>query len=132
MSAACKYIAPSDKINKDLHEKKNVGYFASEELIIDLVRNETCTGEARNPITFIVEAADDIVFSVVDLEDGVKKGVIDWKDLEELLKNYSHGDKKMLEICFEKAVRQITKDPLVKLKGKSRDEAMRKPLGYGQ
>jgi dGTPase len=124
MSAACKYTAPSDKIDEDLHEKKSVGYFASEELIIDLVQNETCTGEARNPITFIVEAADDIVFSVVDLEDGVKKGVIDWKELEEFLQNYSNGDKKMLEICFEKAKRQITKDPLVTLKGKSRDEAM--------
>jgi dGTPase len=124
MSAACKYTVPSDKINEGLHEKKKVGYFASEELIIDLVRNETGSGEAKNPVTFIVEAADDIVFSVVDLEDGVKKGVIDWKSLEELLKDNSEGDKEMLEACFDKAKRLVTKDPLVKLKGKSYDEAM--------
>jgi len=124
MSAACKYMASSDTIDKNYHEKKKVGYFASEELIIDLVRNETGTGESKNPITFIVEAADDIVFSVVDLEDGVKKGVIDWKSLEDLLKDNSGGNKEILETCFEKAKRLVTKDPLVKLKGKSYDEAM--------
>ncbi len=124
MSATCKYIACSDKINKDHHEKKKVGYFASEELIIDLVRNETGTGEARNPITFIVEAADDIVFSVVDLEDGVKKGVIGWQELERKLKEYSEDDTEMLERCFKKAKELTQKDPQVKFKGKSSDEAM--------
>jgi dGTPase len=127
MSAACKYTAPSHKTldkKKGFHEKEKPGYFASEELIIDLVRDETGTGDARNPITFIVEAADDIVFSVVDLEDGVKKGVIDWKSLKRLLRDESEGNKKILEECFKKAERMVTKDPLVKLKGKSYDEAM--------
>ncbi|MFC1738663.1 dGTP triphosphohydrolase [Planctomycetota bacterium] len=124
MSAACKYLAPSDRINEEFHETEKVGYFASEELIIDLVQNETGTGEARNPITFIVEAADDIVFSVVDLEDGVKKGVIDWKSLEDLLKDNCEDNKEILEMCFKKAKRLVTKDPLVKLKGRSYDEAM--------
>jgi len=124
ISAACKYIACSDKINKDHHEKKKVGYFASEELIVDLVRNETGTGEAKNPITFIVEAADDIVFSVVDLEDGVKKGVIDWERLTKILKDYSEGDTEMLERCLGKAKELVEKEPLVKLEGKSYGEAM--------
>ena len=68
--------------SRRVFKKKKVGYFASEELIIDLVRNETGTGEARNPITFIVEAADDMVCSVVDLEDGVKNGVLGWERSE--------------------------------------------------
>lgn len=125
MSAACKYIAPSDKTDENHHEKKKPGHLASEELIIDLVRSETGTGEARNPITFIVEAADDIVFSVVDLEDGVKKGVIDWKGLKEKLREYTNGDTGMLEGCIGKAEQLIdNKDPRVDLEGKSRDEAM--------
>lgn len=124
MSVACKYMASSDTIDKNYHEKKKVGYFASEELIMDLVRNETGTGESKNPITFIVEAVDDIVFSVVDLEDGVKKGVVDWKMLEKLLRDYSEGNNEILEACFERAEKLVAKDPLVKLKGKSRDEAM--------
>ncbi len=128
ISAACKYIARSDKLlkkEKGVHEKRKVGYFASEELIIDLVRNVSGTGEARNPITFIVEAADDIVFSVVDLEDGVKKGVIGWEKLKEILEKYANGDTEMLKRCFKKAEELINeKDERVDLKGKSRDEAM--------
>lgn len=128
MSAACKYIASSNKLldKKDgIHEKEKVGYFASEEHLIDLIRDETGTGDARNPITFIVEAADDIVYSVVDLEDGVKKGVVDWKTLHGNLIEYSKNDTEMLEDCFEKAKRMIeNKDCRVELKGKSYDEAM--------
>ncbi len=128
ISAASKYIARSDKLlkkEKGVHEKRKVGYFTSEELIIDLVRNETGTGEAGNPITFIVEAADDIVFSVVDLEDGIKKGVIGWEKLKEILEKYANGDTEMLKRCFKKAEELINeKDERVDLKGKSRDEAM--------
>jgi dGTPase len=130
MSAACKYTATSDKIDETLHEKKEVGYFASEEPIVDLVRNETGTKESRNPITYIVEAADDIVYSVGDLEDGVKKGVITWEGLKEKLIKYSQGNTEMIERCFEKAEKLIDKkDERVELKGKSKDEAMAKAFG---
>ena len=43
------------------------------------------TGDFRNPIAFLVEASDDIVYSTVDLEDGVKKGVITWQFIEDEL-----------------------------------------------
>lgn len=35
----------------------------------------------RNPLTFLIEAADDIVYSVADIEDGVKKGILTWDAL---------------------------------------------------
>src|SRR6185369_13179998 len=50
------------------------------------------TGSARNPITFLVEAADDIVYSVADLEDGIKKGVIGWSYLKGQLKKNDADD----------------------------------------
>ena len=53
---------------------KKMGYFASENSIIQQIRESTGTGAARNPLTFLVEAADDIVYSVADIEDGVKEG----------------------------------------------------------
>jgi dGTPase len=81
LSALCKYIAPSHRTAKELQEKRKPGYFASENSLIEWIRNETGTGEARNPITYLVEASDDIVYCVVDIEDGVKKGVITWKDI---------------------------------------------------
>jgi dGTPase len=50
-----------------------------------VVRQKTGTGPARNPIAFLVEAADDIVYSVADIEDGIKKGILSWASLNELL-----------------------------------------------
>jgi len=87
LSAACKYVAPSHRAgtNENVAEKKP-GYFASENELIEKIRERTGTGPARNPIAYLVEAADDIVYSAADIEDGIKKGVISWRDLEENLK----------------------------------------------
>jgi dGTPase len=84
MSALGKYTASSDQSNrKSLDQaKKKPGYFTSEEELINRIREITGTGDARNPITYLVEAADDIVYSTIDLEDGLKKKVVTWEDLE--------------------------------------------------
>jgi len=72
MSAACKYIASASEITKTPHEKSKLGYFTSERDLIKDIQEETGTENVRNPITYIVESADDIAYSVVDIEDGVK------------------------------------------------------------
>lgn len=133
MSAAYKYIASSNKITKELHEKSKLGHFASEQELVEKIQKETGTKNIRNPITYIVESADDIAFSVVDIEDGVKKGVISWDVLKEKLKEEfveaSKGDSKsdsgMLELCFSKADDYLKKaDPSILKKGKPHDNAM--------
>lgn len=40
---------------------------------------------ARHPFAFLVEAADDICYSVIDLEDGVNVGAISFAEAEKLL-----------------------------------------------
>ena len=40
---------------------------------------------ARHPLAYLVEAADDICYGIVDLEDGVKAGKIKFADAESLL-----------------------------------------------
>ena len=40
----------------------------------------------RHPLAFLVEAADDICYRVMDLEDGFRLGLISFKETEELLK----------------------------------------------
>lgn len=93
LSAACKYVVPSNAIDKGAgHAKSKPGYFASENELIETIRSEAGTGQARNPITFLVEAADDIVYSVCDLEDAIKKGVIRWEFLKDQLKKNDSGD----------------------------------------
>ena len=40
--------------------------------------HERSTTGRRHPITYLVEAADDIVYCVVDIEDGLKKRLLTW------------------------------------------------------
>lgn len=83
MSAGGKYLATSDNVGKNgWHEFSKPGHFISEAHIVDLVRSATGTEGCRHPITYFVEAADDIVYCSVDLEDGIRRGVLSWDDVE--------------------------------------------------
>jgi dGTPase len=86
LSASCKYVAQSNTVDKTKQETKKHGYFASENELIAKIRKEVGSGDSRNPITFLVEASDDIVYATVDLEDGVKKGVVTWDFVERQLR----------------------------------------------
>lgn len=99
LSAALKYVSGSHQIRDDLHERTKTGYFAAEQDLINQVQEKTKTGNSRNPLTYLVEAADDIVFRTVDLEDGIKKGVLRWELLEKCLR--SKGDSFVSQVCDE-------------------------------
>ncbi|HEV8607097.1 MAG TPA: dNTP triphosphohydrolase [Tepidisphaeraceae bacterium] len=88
LSASIKYLPPSHKTDQS-HLRRKVGFFASEQKIVEAVRAATAIGDARNPITFIVEAADDIVNCTIDLEDAVKKGMLSWEAIDQALRNDS-------------------------------------------
>ncbi|PEM44310.1 deoxyguanosinetriphosphate triphosphohydrolase [Bacillus toyonensis] len=76
--------------------KKKFGYFFAEEDLFKKLHKEVGIGDRRHPATYILEAADDIAYLTADVEDGVKKGVVDWeneyKDIEKFLEN-SYNDK---------------------------------------
>jgi len=135
MSAVCKYVASSNEIAENPHEKSKLGHFASEQDLVEKVRKETGTKDSRNPITYIVESADDIAFSVVDIEDGVKKDAIGWdilkaklkREFELALKQYPQSDPYVLQSCFSKAKQILTKGKSAKSireKGRRHDNAM--------
>lgn len=119
LSASCKYTATSDSTNKSIQAKKKHGFFASENDLISRIRNEVGTGDARNPITFLVEASDDIVYSTVDLEDGIKKRCINWEFLENELQKRCGSE--CLGRSLSRAKDKI--DP-AGFHGQTRDEAM--------
>ncbi len=100
LSASCKYIAPSHEAGDgDKYEYKKPGYFASENRLMAEIQEKTGTGKARNPITYLVEAADDIVYLVADVEDGVKKGILSWATLKTKLgKTHDDEVKKALQM----------------------------------
>ncbi len=45
----------------------------------------------RHPLAYLVEAADDICYRIMDLEDGFRLGLISFKDTESLLMPFSRG-----------------------------------------
>jgi dGTPase len=68
-----KYDAnPSDVQN---NRSKKAGYFFSEEQKIKKIKS-ALNWNYRFPITYIMEAADDISYCISDIEDGIEKGVI--------------------------------------------------------
>ncbi len=81
LAAALKYTARADQTKSEHHAREKPGFFISEKDIVRKVREVTGLRQARHPIAYIVEACDDMVYSAVDLEDGINKQVITWEDL---------------------------------------------------
>ena len=83
MSTLLKYPVSSvemDHANPDLRVHK-FGFYKSEEQLVRRIRRETgldLPGEphARNPLTYLLEAADDIAYIASDVEDAVSKHTI--------------------------------------------------------
>ncbi|WP_281203181.1 deoxyguanosinetriphosphate triphosphohydrolase [Cytobacillus kochii] len=69
--------ASNDEKNK-LRKKKKFGYFYSEQELFEEIKNKIGIDGCRHPATYILEAADDIAYLTADIEDAVKKKVINW------------------------------------------------------
>jgi dGTPase len=121
-SAARKYIGQSNTTNDTDHGFLKPGFFWSESQIVNAVLSETTTVNCRHPLTFLVEAADDIVYSVVDLEDGIKRKVLNWAHLQETLQSRC-GDNPVFRESLELAHKQL-KDANFEKTGFARDEIL--------
>jgi dGTPase len=65
---------------------KKPGYYFSEEAYIERLRKElSLTPHGRFPLTWIMEAADDISYCVADLEDAVEKRIFSVEELYQRL-----------------------------------------------
>jgi dGTPase len=80
LAALLKYPVSTKNISKEKWKKQ--GFFKSEEKIVAEVWEATGLSEGiRHPLTYIMEACDDIAYSVLDAEDTVKKGLASYYDL---------------------------------------------------
>lgn len=79
MSAMIKYPTSSVDFDKDSPDikKRKLGYFKSEKDLFNDIQKVTGTLGKRNPMVFILEAADDIAYATADIEDAFKKGFFD-------------------------------------------------------
>ncbi|MFO1383034.1 MAG: hypothetical protein U1E91_05250 [Moraxella sp.] len=46
---------------------------------------KTQRGYARHPLAYLLEAADDICYALIDLEDGILLGMLEYHEVEPLL-----------------------------------------------
>jgi len=61
--------------------RKKMGYFYADQKLFQDIQTSTGTNGCRHPLTFLLEAADDIAYTTADIEDAVKKGLIDYPTL---------------------------------------------------
>jgi dGTPase len=82
----------NDTGHKNIYKK--FGFFQSEKEIYKHVAEKTGLSKPnkaekylwhRHPLSFLVEAADDICYSIMDLEDGFRLGLLSFKETESLL-----------------------------------------------
>lgn len=120
LATIIKYPANSIEGNKkksgDLSLKK-FGYFASEEEDYKKISKELKLNNRRHPLTFLLEAADDIAYCVADIEDGIQKKLITLYDikrcLEEITVKNNDVDSLIKKIkAFEKDAREIKEKEL--------------------
>ena len=71
LSATCKYLPQSHQLDLNRHSHSKLGHLASENVLVEKWREITGTGNARHPIALLVEAADDITYATVDIEEGI-------------------------------------------------------------
>jgi len=70
-----------DKTTGNIKDKKMGYYFADYELFEE-IQQQTGTQGARHPLTFILEASDDIAYKTADIEDAFVKGFITYHQLQ--------------------------------------------------
>lgn len=89
LNTIIKYPVPSISINKDILASHKMGYFTSEISIFEEIVNTTKTKAGRSvfrhPLTFLLEAADDITYRTDDLEDAFNKKKLRVSDILEIL-----------------------------------------------
>ncbi len=103
IAALVKYPFPSSAFP----EKKKYGFFNSDFDNYKLIADELGIREldkekghfARHPLVFLVEAADDIAYQLMDLEDAMKLGILSVEETENLF--LSFFDKKEDKVFFE-------------------------------
>ena len=89
-----KYPVPSvgiDKTTGNIKDKK-MGYYYADKDIFESIVKETGTDGKRHPLTFILEAADDIAYKTADIEDAYVKGFISYYQLKEELRQLQESE----------------------------------------
>lgn len=95
LGAFTKYPCPSffPLREKRRRSQKKYGFFQTERQLFEEVASQleliqpTPGGWNRHPLAFLVEAADDICYSIIDLEDGCSLGLVNYAEAKALFES---------------------------------------------
>jgi len=97
---------------------KKMGYYYADRELFDEVTRETGTEGMRHPLTYILEASDDIAYKTADIEDAFIKGFISFHRLMTELKKLPAGEDssrfdaaKNLEKLYQRGRERGVEDP---------------------
>ena len=84
LNTIIKYPVPSTGIRGDSGniKDKKMGYYLADEAVFRRVTEATGAGNNRHPLTYILEAADDLAYKTADIEDAFVKEFISYYTLE--------------------------------------------------
>jgi dGTPase len=93
LGAFTKYPCPAlfPSRNKSKKSQKKFGFFQSEEDYFSRAADQLGllpagkTVWCRHPLAFLVEAADDICYNIIDLEDGCRMGLVDFDETVDMM-----------------------------------------------
>ena len=104
LGAFTKYPCPAyfPERDKSKRSQKKFGFFQTEKEIfsevaqtLQLVQGGNSNWN-RHPLAFLVEAADDICYSIIDLEDGCSLGLVSYEEAKSLFENVLTKNKSKL------------------------------------
>ncbi|WP_345891652.1 hypothetical protein [Ruminococcus sp. OA3] len=97
-----------------------MGYFYAEQQLYENIASGTTAAGVRHPLTFILEAADDIAYRTADIEDAFKKGCISYRELFQEISDFQEKHAPggrgidavgILKHQYDNAIRRNIKDP---------------------
>ncbi len=95
---------PVDSLHVDpsagVIEKKKLGYYLADEELFQKISRETGAEDHRHPLTFMLEAADDIAYRTADIEDAFVKGFLPFSALERELRQVDTGENFQAYACL--------------------------------
>ncbi len=114
-----KYPISSVMINKESGniKDKKMGYYYADREEYESVISDLKTEGSRHPLTFLLEAADDIAYATADIEDAIKKGCITYhfllEKLKENLSTTNHEYIAQLEKWYKRAIEKGYDEPYI-------------------
>ena len=110
LATIIKYPGSSLEIDKKSGniKTKKMGYLYAEKDLFEDIEQSTGTNKARHPLTYLLEAADDIAYKTADMEDSIKKNCITYSQLLDELKasdryrNESSVYRKLVDVIEQK------------------------------